>query len=84
MAQRPTLTTEAGAPVIDNQNSQTAGSRDRCCARNGRDQDSGAARSGQRLVISTIAAAAQASPSDCTGRSRSRSTTLASITVLAG
>src|SRR5438128_2779247 len=25
MAQRPTLTTEAGAPVIDNQNSQTAG-----------------------------------------------------------
>jgi uncharacterized protein len=23
MAQRPTLTTEAGAPVIDNQNSQT-------------------------------------------------------------
>src|SRR6266404_6643181 len=25
MAQRPTLTTEAGAPAIDNQNSQTAG-----------------------------------------------------------
>ena len=25
MAQRPTLTTEAGAPVIDNQNSQTSG-----------------------------------------------------------
>ena len=27
---RPTLTTESGAPVADNQHSQTAGPRGRC------------------------------------------------------
>ena len=42
------------------------------------------ARARQRVVIITMAAAAHASPTDCTGCNRSRNTTLASSTVLAG